>query len=162
VAVKNGKGADGNHVDFLAPICYISSMLDLNSSFIWIFFLVWLLYIVLNRIFFKPVGEIIAARETKIAADSQRQENMMAEIETRTRAVESQLLQARQDARQIKEKWLKNGEDIRAKAVSQAKEQVARVLSEKIVELEGEIVAAERTLEKQIAAFSEQIRQAYL
>jgi F0F1-type ATP synthase membrane subunit b/b' len=76
--------------------------------------------------------------------------------------VESQLLQARQDARQIKEKWLKNGEDIRAKAVSQAKEQVARVLSEKIVELEGEIVAAERTLEKQIAAFSEQIRQAYL
>jgi F-type H+-transporting ATPase subunit b len=137
-------------------------MLDLNSSFIWIFFLVWLLYIVLNRIFFKPVGEIIAARETKIAADSQRQENMMAEIETRTQAVESQLLQARQDARQIKEKWLKNGEDIRAKAVSQAKEQVARVLSEKIVELEGEIVAAERTLEKQIAAFSEQIRQAYL
>ena len=30
-------------------------MLDLNSSFLWIFFLVWLLYLVLNRIFFKPV-----------------------------------------------------------------------------------------------------------
>jgi len=137
-------------------------VLDLNSSFIWIFFLIWLLYLVLNRIFFKPVGEIITARETKIAADSQRQESMMAEIETRTRAVESQLSQARKDAQQIKEEWLENGEEIRAKAVSQAKEQAARVLSKKIVELEGEIVAAEHTLEKQIAAFSEKIRQAYL
>lgn len=137
-------------------------MLDLNSSFIWIFFLIWLLYLVLDRIFFKPVGEIIAARETKIAADSQRQENMMAEIETQTRAVESQLGQARKDARQIKEEWLKNGEEIRVKAMSQAKEQAVRDLGEKVVQLEGEIVAAEHVLQKQIAAFSEKIRQAYL
>lgn len=137
-------------------------MLDLNSSFLWIFFLVWLLYLVLNRIFFKPVGEIIDARETKIAADSQRQEGMMAEIETRTQAVESQLSQARKDARQIKEEWLENGEKIRVKAVAQAKDQSARVLAEKIVELESEIVAAEHVLDKQITAFSEKIRQAYL
>jgi len=137
-------------------------MLDLNSSFIWIFFLVWLLYIVLNKIFFKPVGEIITSRETKIAADTQRQENMMAEIEIRTQAIESQLSRARKEAQQIKEDWLKNGEEVRAHAVSQAKEQAARILGEKIVQLEGEIVTAEHALEKQIAAFSEKIRQAYL
>jgi len=137
-------------------------MLDLNSSFLWIFFLVWLLYLVLNRIFFKPVGEIIDARETKITADSQRQAGMMAEIEARTQAVESQLSQARKDARQIKEEWLENGEKIRVKAVAQAKDQSARVLAEKIVELESEIVAAEHVLDKQITAFSEKIRQAYL
>jgi len=137
-------------------------MLDINSSFIWIFFLVWLLFLVLNRIFFKPVGEIITARETKIAADSQRQENMMADIETQTQAVESQLDQARKDAQKIKEDWLKHGEEIQAKAVSQAKEQAARVLNEKISELKTEIVTAEQTLGKQIAVFSEKIRQAYL
>lgn len=137
-------------------------MLDVNSSFIWIFFLVWLLYLVLNRIFFKPVGAIITARETKIAADSQSQENMMTEIETRTQSVESQLSQARKDARQIKEEWLENGEELRVKTVSQAKEQAARVLSKKVAELEGEIIAAEHTLEKQIVAFSEKIKQAYL
>lgn len=137
-------------------------MLDLNSSFLWIFFLVWLLYLVLNRVFFKPVGQIIDARESKIAADSQKQESMMAEIETRTRAVEDQLGQARKDARQIREEWLKNGEEVRAKAVAQAKERAALVLSEKIAALEGEIVAVEHVLEKQVAAFSEKIRQAYL
>jgi len=137
-------------------------MLDLNSSFIWIFFLVWLLYIILNRVFFKPIGAIITARETKIAADAQRQESMMAEIETRTRAVESRLSQARKDAQQTKEEWLKNGEELRAKTVAQAKKQAAAVLDAKIVQLQDEIASAEQVLEKQIAAFSEKIRQAYL
>ena len=38
-------------------------MLELNSSFLWIFFLLWLLYFTLNRFFFKPVGRIISERE---------------------------------------------------------------------------------------------------
>jgi F-type H+-transporting ATPase subunit b len=137
-------------------------MLDLNSSFLWVFFLIWLLYIVLNRVFFKPVGGIIAARETKIAGDTRRLENMLAEIETQTQAVESQLSQARKETQHIKEEWAQNGDEIRQKSVAQAKEQAARILGEKITELESEIVAAESTLERQIAAFSQKIRQAYL
>ncbi|HUU05486.1 MAG TPA: ATP synthase F0 subunit B [Patescibacteria group bacterium] len=137
-------------------------MLDLNSSFIWIFFLVWLLYLILNRIFFKPINEIITARETKISSDSNRLESMVAEIETRTRTVETQLSQARKEAQQIKEGWLKNGEDIRSRTVAVAKEQSVRVLDEKMSQLESEIVAAENTLEMQISAFSDKIKQAYL
>lgn len=137
-------------------------MLDLNSSFIWIFFLIWLLYLILNRIFFKPINEIITARETKISADSNRQESMVAEIETRTRAIEAQLSQARREAQQIKEGLLKNGEDIRSRTVTSAKEQAVRVLDEKMSQLESEIVAAENTLAMQISAFSDKIKQAYL
>ncbi|MBU4269044.1 MAG: hypothetical protein KJ808_09400 [Acidobacteria bacterium] len=137
-------------------------MLDLNSSFIWIFFLIWLLYLILNRIFFKPINEIITARETKISADSNRQESMVAEIETRTRAIEAQLSQARKEAQQIKEGLLKNGEEIRSKTVTSAKEQAVRVLDENMSQLESEIVAAENTLEMQISVFSDKIKQAYL
>lgn len=137
-------------------------MLDLNSSFIWIFFLIWLLYLILNRIFFKPINEIITARETKISTDTNRQESMVAEIETRTRAIEAQLSQARREAQQIKEGLLKNGEDIRSRTVTSAKEQAVRVLDEKMSQLESEIVAAENTLAMQISAFSDKIKQAYL
>ncbi|MFH2108399.1 MAG: hypothetical protein ABII93_07005 [Chrysiogenia bacterium] len=137
-------------------------MLDLNSSFIWIFFLIWLLYLILNRIFFKPINEIITARETKISTDSNRQESLVAEIETRTRAIETQLSQARKEAQQIKEGLLKNGEEIRNKTVTSAKEQAVRVLAEKMSQLESEIVAAENTLEMQISVFSDKIKQAYL
>jgi F0F1-type ATP synthase membrane subunit b/b' len=137
-------------------------MLELNSSFIWIFFLVWLLYLVLNRIFFKPVHAIISEREAKVAADSSRQENMVAEIEARTQAVEDQLSQARKEARRIKEEWLAEGERIRGRAVAAARENAARILAENISQLEGEIAAAEQVLEKQVSAFSAQIKQAYL
>jgi F0F1-type ATP synthase membrane subunit b/b' len=137
-------------------------MLDLNSSFIWIFFLVWLLYLILDRIFFKPIHAIITEREAKVAADSSRQEGMVAEIETRTLAVENLLSQARKDAWRIKEEWFQNGEQIRSRTVAAARENAARILTENIAQLESEIMAAEQALEKQIAVFSDKIKQAYL
>jgi F0F1-type ATP synthase membrane subunit b/b' len=137
-------------------------MLDVNLSFIWIFFLIWFLYLILNRIYFKPIHAIITERETKIAADSSRQQNLLTEIETQTQVIESRLSQAQKEARGIKEEWLKNGEEIRSQAVAAAREQATRILDEKITELESEILAAELTLEKQISAFSETIKKAYL
>ena len=137
-------------------------MLELNSSFLWIFFLLWFLYFSLSRIFFKPVGRIIDEREAKAAADGNRQEGMMAEIESRTRSLEAQLSRARRDAQRIREEWLKNGEETRARVVAEARTHSAKVLSETISQLDREIGAAERALEAQVSAFSEKIRQAYL
>ena len=137
-------------------------MLDLNSSFIWIFFLVWLLYLVLNRVFFKPIQGIIGEREAKVAADSSRQESMLAEIETRTRALEDQLSHARREARRVKEEWLENGERVRSRTVAEARENAARIMAENVTQLESEIAAAEKALERQISLFSEKIKQAFL
>jgi F-type H+-transporting ATPase subunit b len=137
-------------------------MLELNSSFIWIFFLIWLLYLVLNRIFFRPIGKIITEREAKIAADTHRQESLVTEIENQTRAVETQLEQARNEAKQIKEEWLKNGEEIRSRTVAEARGQAAQVLEQKIAQLESELVVAEHALEAQVSVFSDKIKQVYL
>jgi F-type H+-transporting ATPase subunit b len=137
-------------------------MLELNSSFIWIFFLVWVLYFALDRLFFKPVGGIITQREAKIASDSGRQASMVAEIEERARAVEARLSQARLEAQRSREEWLKNGEEIRVRAVAAARMQAARVMDEKIAQLESEIAAAESSLLQQVSLFSAKIKQAYL
>ncbi|MCU0237458.1 MAG: ATP synthase F0 subunit B [Acidobacteria bacterium] len=137
-------------------------MLELNSSFIWIFFLVWLLYIILDRLFFRPVGGVIAQREAKIAGDSARQESMMEEIEEHARVVEERLSQARLEAQHSREEWLKNGEEIRSRSVAAAREQAARLMDEKIAQLEGEIAAAESSLLRQVSMFSDKIKQAYL
>lgn len=137
-------------------------MLELNSSFLWIFFLLWFLYLTLNRFFFKPIGDIIDEREAKAVSDSGRQESLMAEIESRTRSLEDQLERARQDARRIREEWQRNGEKARARVVAEARERSTHVLAEKLTQLDGEIIAAERELAAQVAVFSEKIRQAYL
>ena len=137
-------------------------MLELNSSFLWIFFLLWILYFTLNRFFFKPVGRIISEREARAAADEDRRREMMAEIEARTRSLEERLGLARKQAQRIREEWLRNGEETRSRAVAEARERSAKVMDEKMAQLESEMRAAESSLEAQISLFSEKIRQAYL
>lgn len=137
-------------------------MLDLNSSLLWIFFMVWGLYLVLTRIFFKPVGKIIDEREAKIAADSKRLQGMVSQVEIHTQALETQMAQARKDALQIREEWSRKGEGVRALSLSEAKEKAARIMDEKMNQLESEVKIAEKTLEKQVDVFSEKIKQAYL
>jgi F-type H+-transporting ATPase subunit b len=137
-------------------------MLELNSSLLWIFFIVWGLYLVLTRIFFKPVKKIIDEREAKIAVDSNRLQGMMSQVEIHTQALEAQMAQARKDALQIREEWSRKGEDVRVLALSEAKEKATRIMEEKMSALEMEVRAAEKTLEKKIDIFSEEIKQAYL
>ena len=137
-------------------------MLDLNFSIIlWIFLIVCGLYILLTRIFFKPVGNIIDEREAKIAADAQRLRGLTEKVEAHTRDLEKQMDGARQEAQRIREEWSKKGENVRAQALSEAKERSARIMEEKMAELEREVKDAEKALEKEIVVFSEKIRQAY-
>jgi len=124
--------------------------------------MVWGLYLVLTRIFFKPVGKIIDEREAKVAADSQRLQGMLDQVDIHTQSLENQIAQARKDAARIREEWSTKGEGIRTRSLAEAKEKSARTLNEKMGELAGEVVTAEKALEKEIVVFSEKIKQAYL
>ncbi|HOW44684.1 MAG TPA: hypothetical protein PK919_05885 [Candidatus Aminicenantes bacterium] len=137
-------------------------MLELNSSFLWIFFLLWLLYFALGRVFFRPIGRVIGEREARSAEERGRQERMMAEIEGRTRSLEDQLGRARSEAQRVREQWLRAGEESRARTVAEARERSARLLDETLARLDGEIASAQRELEAQVAGFSETIRSTFL
>lgn len=137
-------------------------MLELNSSFLWIFFLLWLLYFSLERFFFKPVGRIIAEREARAAADRGRQQSLLGEVEARTLSLEGQLDRARQESRRIREEWQRRGEETSARVVSEARERSARLTAETLAQLDMEIGAAEKELAAQVAVFSDTIRRAYL
>jgi F-type H+-transporting ATPase subunit b len=124
--------------------------------------MIWGLYLVLTRIFFKPIGKIIDEREEKVAVDSNRLQGMINQVEIHTQALENQMTQAHKDALQIREEWARKGENIRSQKLSDAKEKVARIMDEKMRQLESEIRAAEKTLKEEVAVFSEKIKQAYL
>ncbi|MBN2398944.1 MAG: ATP synthase F0 subunit B [Candidatus Aminicenantes bacterium] len=120
------------------------------------------LYLVLTHIFFKPMEKIINERESKVAADNQRLQKLTEQVETHTRDLENQMDQARLEASRIREEWSKKGIDVRARNLSEAKEQAARIMVEKMAALEKEVAVAEKLLEKEIVVFSEKIKKAYL
>ena len=62
-------------------------MLDLDISIFFIMFLVWFLMSILNKIYYKPVGNLIGERESKIKKDSEQIEALSNEIEEKTQKI---------------------------------------------------------------------------
>jgi F-type H+-transporting ATPase subunit b len=137
-------------------------MLDLDGSFLAILALVWILMLVLDRIFFRPVGRVITERESRIRADSEQLAALLAESEKKTRGIEDSLREARRAAGRTREELIGRGEAARAELAARARDQAAVLLEEKMAELERSIAAAESRLQTEAAVFSNQIRQALL
>ena len=73
-------------------------MLDLDSSVLMVFALIWILMVILNRLFFRPVGKVIQERESKIEQDNQEIERLTEDLETKTQRIESMLKAAQKDS----------------------------------------------------------------
>lgn len=137
-------------------------MLNLDSSVFIVVVLVWLLLMVLDKLYFKPVGTVIDQREAKIKRESAQIESMTAEIEEKTRHIETTLKDAKKDASRIKEELIKKGETVREKIVTDAREKSKELFNSKMIELEREIAAAEEQLVKQIALFSDKMKEIFI
>jgi F-type H+-transporting ATPase subunit b len=137
-------------------------MLELNSSFVFVFLLIWGLMIVLNRIFFRPVGRILDEREARVKDDSEKLDSLVREIEEKTRRVEVMIADARDESFRIREGWIRKGEEFRETLIENAREKSARQFEEQMKRLETEIAAAQKQLESEVSIFSQKIKEAFL
>ena len=137
-------------------------MLELNFSFVFIFLLIWGLMLVLNRIYFRPVGRIIDEREARVKGDSEKLDSLVREIEEKTRRVEVMIADARNESFRIREEWIRKGEEFRETMIENAREKSTRQFEEQMKRLETEIAAAQKQLESEISIFSQRIKEAFL
>ena len=137
-------------------------MLELNFSFVFVFLLIWGLMIVLNRIFFRPVGRILDEREARVKGDSEKLDSLVREIEEKTRRVEIMIADARNESFRIREGWIRKGEEFRETLIENAREKSARQFEEQMKRLETEIAAAQKQLESEVSVFSQKIKEAFL
>ena len=137
-------------------------MLELNFSFVFIFLLIWGLMLVLNRIYFRPVGRIIDEREARVKGDSEKLDSLVREIEEKTRRVEVMIADARNESFRIREEWIRKGEEFRETMIENAREKSTRQFEEQMKRLETEIAAAQKQLESEISIFSQKIKEAFL
>lgn len=138
------------------------TMLQLDNSLLFVAALVWALMIILNRVYFKPVGSMIDERERKIKEESAEIEEMTGQIEKKTAEIEGILREAKREAALIREELIRKGEDVREAMAVEAREQSKEIFSQKMVELQHEIAAAEAKLEKEVALFSDRIKKMFV
>jgi F-type H+-transporting ATPase subunit b len=129
-------------------------MLDLDASLLIIFAIVWILLLVLKKVFFKPMQEVREERSTQInrnkkksAGAQEEYEKTLAEIEEKIKAarIEAGLArdnlesEARQEKEQLLEEVSRASKDQVSKAKAELEEQMKGLLKE--MEKQSELLA---------------------
>lgn len=137
-------------------------MLNLDSSVFIVVVLVWLLLMVLDKLYFKPVGKVIDERDAKIKRESNLIDSMTAEMEEKTLHIETTLKDTRKEAARIKEELIKKGESVREKIVTDAREKSKELFNSKMIDLDREIADAEKQLADQVTLFSDKLKEIFI
>lgn len=137
-------------------------MLNLDSSLLFVALLVWLLMVVLNKIYFKPVGLVLEQRESKIESESNRIETMTYEIDEKTQQIEKKLKDAKQDSARIKEELIKKGEEAREQLLTRTRGESQKLRALKMKELDAQIIAAEEKLSQEVGVFSDRLKEIFI
>jgi len=137
-------------------------MLDLDISVIYIIVIIGILLWVLNKIFYKPVGEIINSREEKISKESDEIEKLTKELEIRSEEIEKTLKLAKRDSAKLKDEIIKEGEMIRSEMLAKTREEAEKLFTEKMKKLDTDIIEAERKLKSEIGTFTEKIERIFV
>ncbi len=141
----------------------MDKLLDINpNEILFVLATITILMIVLNKLFFKPVGGIIKEREVKVKADSEILQNMVEQINDKTSKIESELKKARREAGRLKEDLIKEGESVKDKIIEETRDKTKTLMLQKMTELETTLVEAEKKLGKEISSFSDKIKEKFL
>ena len=137
-------------------------MLELNFTLIIVFVLVGFLMVVLNHLYYKPIGQVIEERESKIAAETNQIETNMKDIEEKTQHIEGVIKETQKESRKIREELVKKGEEVREQIVQEARENSKKMFENKMKQLDEQILTAEKKLEQEISMFSDKIKEIFM
>jgi F-type H+-transporting ATPase subunit b len=141
----------------------MDKLLDINPiEILFVLATITLLLVVLDKLFFKPIGGVIKEREEKIKADSNTLQSMFEQINEKTEQIEQELRMAKRDAGKLKEELINEGETVRDKIIEETRNKAKNLMDEKMKELDEKVSNAEKKLRKEIASFSDKIKEKFL
>jgi F-type H+-transporting ATPase subunit b len=123
-------------------------MLSINATAALIFLIVWVLVLVLTRIFFKPVLRVLDERSARIAKDRAAASEAAESYEKDLRRVEEGLKEARAAA-----------EAIRDKAETEALKEKSRLVREVQAEGRAEVEKAREELARETEALKKELEK---
>jgi F-type H+-transporting ATPase subunit b len=122
-------------------------MLEIDATVLVTFVLVWILVIILTRVFFKPIRKVMDERETRMRGDMNAAQASMDEAARQLREVEAGLKAARLEA-----------EETRDHFELDALKEKSRLIAEAGASAKAEIDNARADFEAEIARLKEELR----
>jgi F-type H+-transporting ATPase subunit b len=121
-------------------------MLSINATALIVFAIVWILVLILSRIFFKPILRILDERAARIAKDKEAAENARQATEADLKRIEDGLKEARAAA-----------DAIRSAAEAEALKDKSRLVREVQAEGRAEVEKAKAELARQTEALKKEL-----
>jgi len=121
-------------------------MLSINGTFIVVFAIVWILVLVLTRLFFKPIMRILDERAARVAKDKTAADEALKSYADDIRRIEESLKEARAAA-----------DGIRAGAETEALKEKSRLVREVQAEGRAEVERAKEELLREMEALKKDL-----
>ena len=137
-------------------------MLNLDYSVLIVMSLVWILMVVLNKIFYRPVGSMLAKREKKVREDGDKLHSLTTDIQNKTDLIEKILKDAKKDSINIREELIQKGEQIREDLIGEARQKSKHIFEQSMDKLAEDINTAEQKLAGEIEEFSRKMKEIFL
>ena len=132
-------------------------MLSVDIGLIAVFVIVWILVVVLNKVYFRPVRRTMGKRDSKIQQDQSATQEALEKYEKDLTRIEGELKSAKVDAREIRERFeyeaRKKKEEMIAEVSHECRTQVEEAkkeLCEKVEQLKKELEPQGRELAERI------------
>lgn len=134
-------------------------MLQIDATAIVVFAVVWILVLVLGRIFFKPMGRILDARAGRIARDQAAASEALEAYGRDLRRIEEGLKEARAAADGIREKAELEALKEKSRLVREVQAEGRAEVEKAKEELAREVEALKAELESRAGEFAEKIEK---
>ena len=108
----------------------------------------WLNYLIVKRYFFKPINEVLEAREAETKTAEKIYEESLARFNEATSRMEEQLHAAKRDAMQLRERFRTEAGGVRNQMISKTQQ-----------EAKGVVAQAEEKLQRDVAEVREKIKR---
>ncbi len=132
-------------------------MLSVDGNLIIVFILIWVLLVILTKIFFNPVRKVMRKRDKGIKKDRKAGEEAVEKYEEMIRKIEEDIRSARASAYKAREKFEKEAGKEKERMLTEVSgecraqiEQAGKELNEQLDSLKAEIKSESRVLAEKI------------
>lgn len=99
-------------------------------------------YLVVRRFFFKPVGEVLLARESEVREAERRYNDSLAQFDAAAREMENQVMQAKKEGSKIREGLRAEAVQHRTGVVERTRGEADRIVGEAARSLSNDVATA--------------------
>lgn len=137
-------------------------MLQIDSSLIVVFFMIWVLHFVLSKVFFNPVRKTIGKREARLRGNREACERALQENERRIGEINEGLKSARASAYKIRGELEKEAIREKGRLLEEIQAESRARVEKARKKLEAEIELSKRKLASEAEVLAEKIEERLL